>query len=153
MRFFRCPILVGLACIALPAFAQGVPGDDQSIEELLIGSWDVAIREFEYENTKVRQTDGVFHVTGRLPDGTYTVLVTIATHISNLDESDRPHPACDGKSECVQNGATEAIGVYSNGKFRVDYYGENWLDDVFTVSGRKMSGKDLNGPIFMTKTR
>ncbi len=150
MRLPQFLILVGLSCASLPVFAQA---DDQSIEQLLIGSWDVAIREFEYENTKVRQTDGVFHVTGRLPDGTYTVLVTIATHISNLDESDRPHPACDGKPKCVQNGATEAIGVYSNGKFRVDYYGENWLDDVFTVSGRQMSGKDLNGPIFMTKTR
>lgn len=153
MQLFRIFTLACLACAAGPSLAQGVPADQQSIEKLLIGSWEVAIREFEYENTKVTQTDGILHVTGRLPDGTYTVLVTIATHISNLDGSDRPHPACEGKPKCVQNGATEAIGVYSNGKFRVDYYGENWLDDVFTISGRKMSGKDLNGPIFMTKVR
>lgn len=153
MRSFRFLGIIGTALIALSAHAQGVPAGEQSVEKLLMGTWNVAIREFEYENTKVRQTDGVFHVTGRLPDGTYTVLVTIATHISNLDGSDRPHPACEGKSKCVQNGATEAIGVYSNGRFRVDYYGENWLDDLFTVSGHKMSGKDLNGPIFMTKVR
>lgn len=153
MRFFRNIGLTLLALSTAPALGQGVPGDDQSIEKLLLGSWDVANREFEYDNTKVVQTDGVLHVTDRLPDGTYTVLVTIATNISNLDGSDRPHPACNGESKCVQNGATEAIGVYSNGKFRVDYYGDNWLDDVFTVSGRKMSGKDLNGPIYMTKSR
>lgn len=130
-----------------------VAQDDQSIEDLLLGSWDVAIREYEYDNAKVRQTDGVIHVTGRLPDGTYTVLVTISTHITAKEGSERPIPACEGKTECVQHGATEGIGVYSNGKFRIDYYGDNWLDDVFTIDGNTMSGADLNGPIYLTKSK
>lgn len=134
-------------------YAGTTQADEQSIEDLLLGSWDVAIREYEYDNAVVRQTDGVIHVTGRLQDGTYTVLVTISTHITAKEGNERPIPACEGKSECVQHGATEGIGVYSNGKFRIDYYGDNWLDDVFTIDGNTMSGADLNGPIYLTKSK
>lgn len=123
-----------------------------SIEDLLIGSWKVADREFDVENMSVRQTGGVVHVTERLPDGTFLVLVTISTHLSNKDGSDRPLPECDGKKECIHAGATEAVGVYSNGRFSIDYYGENWYDDVFTIDGTTMSGRDPNGSIHLTKT-
>ena len=159
MRSRRCLSTTGLLAAALAvialyaslAIAQDVPSDDASVEKLLLGTWLVDDREFEFDDTKIHHRDGIFHITARLADGTYSVLVTIATHISNRDGSDRPHRACDGKPTCIQNGATEGIGVYSNGRFRVDYYGENWIDDVFTVSGRTMSGRDLNGPIFMRK--
>ena len=46
---------------------------------------------------------------------------------------------------------TEGIGRYVAGRFMIDYYGENWYDDVFTISGLTMSGRDPNGPIYMEK--
>lgn len=151
MRLLLTWLCVALMAVAAPAYAQDNSPDDQSIEALLLGSWDVAIREFEIDNTQVRQTDGVIHVTARLPDGTYSVLVTMSSHVSNINGGDRPIPACEGEPKCVQNSATEGIGIYSNGRFSIDYYGENWLDDVFTIKGNTMSGRDLNGPIFLTK--
>ena len=132
---------VTLAFVAAPGYGQDDAPDDQSIEDLLLGSWDVAIREFEIDNAHVRQTDGVVHVTARLPDGTYTVLVTMSSHVSNSNGGDRPLAACEGKPKCVQNSATEGVGIYTNGRFSIDYYGDNWLDDVFTISGNTMSGQ------------
>ena len=144
-------LFAGRSVYAQSDSSSGDSQGEQSIEDLLLGSWDVADREFDVENTSVRQTDGVIHITERLPDGTFLVLVTISTHIGNKDGSDRPLPECDGKKECVHAGATEAVGVYSNGRFLIDYYGENWYDDVFTIDGTTMSGSDPNGPIRLTK--
>ena len=144
-------LLVGGPAPAQSDAVEGGPSTNASIEELLLGSWNVDDREFEIDGVAVRQTGGVIHVTERLPDGSFLVLVTISTHLSNKDGSDRPLPECDGKTACVHAGATEAVGIYSNGRFSIDYYGENWYDDVFTIRGTTMSGRDPNGPIRLTK--
>lgn len=154
---FPMRVVISILCLmVLLASGAGYAQTDASsqsasIEDILIGSWKVADREFEADGIAVRQTGGVIHITERMPDGTYLVLVTISTHLSNRDGSDRPLPECDGKKECVHAGATEAVGVYSNGRFLIDYYGENWYDDVFTIDGATMSGRDPNGPIRLTK--
>ncbi len=38
-----------------------------------------------------------------------------------------------------------------NDKLFNDWISEGWIDDVFTISGNKMSGDDGNGPIKLTK--
>jgi hypothetical protein len=35
--------------------------------------------------------------------------------------------------------------------FYVDWLGENWRDDVFTVSGNRMTGDDGNGVLDFTR--
>ncbi len=154
---FPVRAVISILCLMVllvnaPGHAQTASSENTSIEDLLLGSWKVADREFDVGNTAVRQTGGVIHITERLPDGTFLVLVTISTHLSNKDGSERPLPECDGRKECVHAGATEAVGVYSNGRFSIDYYGENWYDDVFTIDGTTMSGRDPNGPIHLTKS-
>lgn len=145
-------LLAGTLAHAQSDSSSTYPPKNQSVEELLLGSWNVAVREFDFENVAIRQTGGVIHITERLPDGTFLVLVTLSNHVSNKDGSDRPLAECDGEKECVRASATEGIGVYSNGRFLIDYFGENWMDDVFTISGTTMSGRDANGPIHLTKS-
>lgn len=124
--------------------------DPGSAEKLLLGSWRVAEREFEFGNVIVRHTDGVIHIKGRKDDGTYNVLVTLKNNLTSKSGDD-PLPECDGKTECIQSSATEAVGIYSNGRFLIDYFSENWYDDVFRISGTTMRGQDRNGPIVLTK--
>ena len=126
--------------------------DSRSIEALMLGTWVVEDREFESAGVVTRQIEGTVHITDRNPDGTYTVLVTLSTHFKKRDGRKGPLLECDGKNECVRASATEGVGVYSNGRFTIDYYAENWYDDVFTVSGSTMRGRDRNGPIVLRKS-
>ena len=144
----RCLIAVLAASGAAQALAQAA-GDP--IEELLLGTWSVAERRIEYENAVVRQVGGKIHIADRNPDGTYRVLVRMSSHIANKDGSPGTPIQCNGEEECVIASATEGIGVYSNGRFFIDYAAENWYDDVFRIDGLTMSGRDPNGPIFLEK--
>ncbi len=144
----RCLIAVLAASGAAQVLAQAA-GDP--IEELLLGTWSVAERRIEYENAVVRQVGGKVHIADRNPDGTYRVLVRMSSHIATKDGSPGSPIECNGEEECVIASATEGIGVYSNGRFFIDYSAENWYDDVFKIDGLTMSGRDPNGPILLEK--
>ncbi len=151
--FARCVAACWLAlAVTTPTDAQSRgSAADHTIEELLLGTWIVQDREFEVGDVLVRHIDGKIHVADRKPDGTYTVLVTLSSHFRAKDGSGAPLPECDGKPECILASGTEGVGVYTNGRFFIDYFGENWIDDLFTISDFTMRGWDVNGPIVLTK--
>ena len=75
----------------------------------------------------------------------------MTTHIKVKEGRDGSFIDCQGKDECTISSGTEGIGRYVAGRFMIDYFGENWYDDVFTIDGLTMSGADPNGPIFLEK--
>lgn len=125
--------------------------DDELIENLLVGTWLVEERVLEFANATARQINGKVHITERNDDGTYRVLVTLSTHLKVREGEEGDFVDCQGKDECTTSSATEGVGRYVAGRFMIDYYAENWYDDVFTVSGLTMNGADPNGPIILRK--
>ena len=125
--------------------------DDQSIDDLLIGTWIVQERILEFANATARQINGKVHITERNDDGTYRVLVTLSTHLKKREGEEGEFVDCQGKDECTTSSGTEGVGRYVAGRFMIDYFADNWYDDVFTVSGLTMNGRDPNGPIVLEK--
>ena len=144
--YVLCAMLLGVS----PGSAQA-QDEDQSIEDLLLGTWLVEERVLEFANATARQINGKVHITERNDDGTYRVLVTLSTHLKKREGEEGQFVDCQGKDECTTSSATEGVGRYVAGRFMIDYYAENWYDDVFTIDGLTMNGADPNGPIVLQK--
>lgn len=143
------PIVLLAACMFIVGVARGA--DDPSMEEILIGVWKVEPRTIKRDNYIRYNEEGTFSITERLPDGRYVVIVRVTNRII----ADVPGliniPGCEDKKECTYDDATEGIGSSFRSAFYVDYFADNWIDDLFTVKGNVMTADDGNGPIKMVK--
>jgi hypothetical protein len=135
-----------LIAISASSFAQ-------NYEQQILGEWKMAPRILERIGVEFHQEDASIFISEKLPDGTFRVISHMTTRAVADDERLLDRPECEGKTECIYDDASEGIGRLINGKLFIDWISEGWIDDVFTISGDKMSGDDGNGPIRLTKVK
>ena len=123
----------------------------QSLEQQILGEWKMELRILRSPGVEYHQEDASIFVIEKLPDGTFRVLSHMTTRAVADSENLLDRPECEGKTVCIYDDASEGIGRLINGKLFIDWISEGWIDDVFTISGNKMSGDDGNGPIKLTK--
>lgn len=125
----------------------------QTIEQQILGEWTMELRILRSPGVEYYQEDASIFVIEKLPDGTFRVLSHMTTRAVADSENLLDRPECEGKTVCIYDDASEGIGRLINGKLFIDWISEGWIDDVFTISGNKMSGDDGNGPIRLTKAQ
>lgn len=125
----------------------------QSLDEQILGEWQMELRILDFPGVKYHQEEASIFISERLPDGTFRIISHITTRAVADSEDLLLRPECEGKSECIYDDGSEGIGRLINGKLFVDWISEGWIDDVFTISGNKMTGDDGNGPIRLTKVQ
>jgi len=123
----------------------------QSIDEQILGEWKMELRILKRIGVDFYQEDASIFIIEKLPDGTFRVISHMTTRAVADDERLLDRPECEGKTECIYDDASEGVGRLINGKLFIDWISEGWIDDVFTISGDKMSGDDGNGPIKLTR--
>lgn len=122
-----------------------------SLEETLLGVWKMEPRILRGANFVSYQEEATMSITERMPDGRYLVIVRMTSRIVTDVEGAINVPGCEDKTECFIDDATEGIGSSFRSAFYVDYYADNWIDDLFTVKGNVMDADDGNGPIRFNK--
>ena len=144
------PELFSLAVFLLPCGV--VHGQESSsIEETLLGVWEMEPRILRRVNYVAYQEDATISISERMPDGRYMVLARMTTRVVAEVEGAINIPGCEDKKECIFDDATEGIGSSFRSAFYVDYFAANWIDDLFTIKGNVMTGDDGNGPIKLIK--
>ena len=121
------------------------------MEETLLGVWKMEPRILRGANFTSYQEEATMSITERMPDGRYLVIVRMTSRIVTDQEGLMNIPGCEDKTECFIDDATEGIGSSFRSAFYVDYYADNWIDDLFTVKGNVMDADDGNGPIRFNK--
>lgn len=130
--------------LAISSFAQ-------DLDEQILGEWQMELRILDFPGVKYHQEEASIFISEKLPDGTFRIISHITTRAVADSEYLLLRPECEGKTECIYDDGSEGIGRLINGRLFVDWFSEGWIDDVFTISGDKMSGDDGNGPIRLTK--
>ena len=130
--------------LAISSFAQ-------DLDEQILGEWQMELRILDFPGVKYHQEEASIFISEKLPDGTFRIISHITTRAVADNEYLLLRPECEGKTECIYDDGSEGIGRLINGRLFVDWFSEGWIDDVFTISGDKMSGDDGNGPIRLTK--
>jgi len=125
--------------------------ESHTIEETLLGVWKMEPRILRRANYVAYQEDATIAITGRMPDGRYTVIARMTTRVVTDVAGAIKIPGCEDKKECIFDDATEGIGSSFRSAFYVDYFSPNWIDDLFTVKGNVMTADDGNGPIKLIK--
>ena len=138
------------ATFILP-FAAAYAQDSNSMEENLLGVWKMEPRILRRENFVSYQEEATVSITERLPDGRYLVIARMTSRVVTDVEGALNIPGCEDKTECIYDDATEGLGSSFRSAFYVDYFAENWIDDLFTVKGNVMTADDGNGPIKLIK--
>jgi hypothetical protein len=123
----------------------------QSLDEQILGEWRMELRILKRSGVVFYQEEASIFFIEKLPDNTFRVMSHITTRAVADSEHLLDRPECEGKTECYYDDGSEGIGTLINGKLFVDWNSQGWIDDVFTISGNKMSGDDGNGPIKLTK--
>lgn len=124
----------------------------QSLDEQVLGEWKMELRILDFPGVKYHQEEASIFISEKMADGSFRVISHITTRAVGESEELLPlRPECEGKTECIYDDGSEGIGRLINGKLFVDWISEGWIDDVFTISGNKMTGDDGNGPIRLTK--
>lgn len=124
---------------------------NNSMEETLLGVWKMEPRILRGANFVSYQEEATMSITERMPDGRYLVIVRMTSRIVTNVEGAINVPGCEDKTECFVDDATEGIGSSFKSAFYVDYFADNWIDDLFTVKGNVMDADDGNGPIRFNK--
>jgi len=135
-------------CLLLAASASSFT---QDLDEQILGEWKMELRILDFPGVKYHQEEASIFISEKLPDGTFRIISHITTRAVADSEYLLLRPECEGKTECIYDDGSEGIGRLINGRLFVDWFSEGWIDDVFTISGNKMSGDDGNGPIRLTK--
>ncbi len=130
--------------LAISSFAQ-------DLDEQILGEWQMELRILDFPGVKYHQEEASIFISEKLPDGTFRIISHITTRAVADSEYLLLRPECEGKTECIYDDGSEGVGRLINGRLFVDWFSEGWIDDVFTISGDKMSGDDGNGPIRLTK--
>ena len=125
--------------------------DREAIEETLLGVWKMEPRILQRDNYVAYQEEAIISITERMPDGRYMVIARMTSRVVADFEGLINIPGCEDKTECVFDDATEGIGSSFRSAFYIDYFAENWIDDLFTVKGNVMTADDGNGPIKLIK--
>lgn len=123
----------------------------QNIEEQILGEWRMELRILKSPGVEYYQEEASIFIIEKMPDSTFRIISHITTRAVADDERLLDRPECEGKTECIFDDGSEGVGRLINGKLFIDWISEAWIDDVFTISGNKMSGDDGNGPIKLTK--
>ncbi len=139
---------ITIACLLITATAWSLA---QNLEQHILGEWKMELRVLRFPGVNYYQEDASIFITEKMPDGTFRIISRITTRAVADNENLLLRPECRGKTECVYDDASEGIGRLIDGKLFVDWLSEGWIDDVFTISGDKMTGDDGNGPINLTK--
>lgn len=135
------------------SIAAGGMSFAQNLDEQILGEWKMDLRILKTFGVEYYQQDASIFIIEKLPDGTFRVISHMTTRAVADSEHLLDRPECEGKTECIYDDASEGVGTLVNGKFFIDWISEGWIDDVFTISGNKMSGDDGNGPIKLTKVQ
>ena len=125
--------------------------DNPSMEETLLGVWKMEPRILQRNNYVAYQEEATISITERMPDGRYLVIARMTSRVVADVEGLIDVPGCENKKECIFDDATEGIGSSFRSAFYIDYYADNWIDDLFTVKGDVMTADDGNGPIKLIK--
>jgi hypothetical protein len=136
------------ACLLLAASLSSLA---QSLDEQILGEWKMELRILDFPGVKYHQEEASIFISEKNPDGTFRIISHITTRAVADSEYLLVRPECEGKTECIYDDGSEGIGRLINGKLFIDWISEGWIDDVFTISGNKMTGDDGNGPIRLTK--
>lgn len=135
-------------CLLLAVSASSIA---QDLGEQILGEWRMDLRILDFPGVMYHQEEASLFVSEKMPDGTFRIISHITTRAVADSEFLLLRPECEGKTECIYDDGSEGIGRLINGKLFIDWISEGWIDDVFTISGNKMSGDDGNGPIRLTK--
>ena len=103
------------------------------------------------ENFVAYQEEATISITERMPDGRYMVIARMTSRVVADVAGLIDIPGCENKKECIFDDATEGIGSSFRSAFYIDYFADNWIDDLFTVKGNVMTADDGNGPIRLIK--
>ena len=136
------------ACLLIVASALSFA---QNLEDKILGEWRMELRILDFPGVIYHQEEASIFISEKYPDGTFRIISHITTRAVADNEGLLIRPECEGKTECIYDDGSEGIGRLINGKLYIDWISESWIDDVFTISGNKMSGDDGNGPIRLTK--
>ena len=147
---WRNPLYTAIFCGYVMLLGSG-PTWTQSAEPKVPGEWRMDLRILKSQGLALSQRDIILFVSDESPDGTYRVLTHLTTDAVADDENRLSRPECKGKMECTYDDASEGIGRLIGDKFYIDWLDDAWIDDVFTISGNKMTGDDGNGPLDFTK--
>ena len=120
-------------------------------EDTLLGVWKMEPRILRRENFIAYQEEATISITERMPDGRYMVIARMTSRVVADVEGLIDIPGCEDKKECIFDDATEGIGSSFRSAFYIDYFADNWIDDLFTVKGNVMTANDGNGPIRLIK--
>jgi hypothetical protein len=142
---------VFLLAIFLLPFEAANGQDSKSIEETLLGVWEMEPRILRRVNFVIYQEEATIAITERMEDGRYRVIARMTSRTVADVAGLINIPGCEDKLECIFDDATEGIGSSFRSAFYIDYFGANWIDDLFTVKGNVMTGDDGNGPIKLIK--
>jgi hypothetical protein len=140
-----------LSAVLLLASGSVYPQESNSLEETLLGVWKMEPRILKGGNFVSYQEEATMSITERMPDGRYLVIVRMTSRIVTDEEGLMNVPGCEEKTECFIDDATEGIGSSFRSAFYIDYFADNWIDDLFTVKGNVMDADDGNGPIRFNK--
>jgi len=121
------------------------------MEETLLGVWEMEPRILKRVNFTIYQEEATIAITERMEDGRYMVIARMTSRTVTDVAGAINIPGCEDKLECIYDDATEGIGSSFRSAFYIDYFGANWIDDLFTVRGNVMTGDDGNGPIKLIK--
>ena len=135
-------------CLLIAASASAYA---QGLAQQILGEWKMELRILRSPGVEYHQEDASVFVIEKLPDGTFRVLSHMTTRAIADSKGLLVRPECEGKTVCIYDDASEGIGRLINGRLFIDWISEGWIDDVFTISGNKMSGDDGNGPIRLTR--
>jgi hypothetical protein len=142
---------LSLLCTILLPFVAAYGQDSKSMEETLLGVWKMEPRILRRDNFVSYQEEATISITERMPDGRYLVIARMTSRVVADIEGAFNIPGCEDKKECIYDDATEGIGSSFRSAFYIDYFAENWIDDLFTVKGNVMTADDGNGPIVLIK--
>lgn len=123
----------------------------QDTSSQIQGEWRMDLRVRNLPGLTYNQTDITLIVSDKEPDGSYRVLTHFTMHAIAASENRLSRPECRGKKECRYDDGSEGMGRLIGNKFYIDWLDEGWIDDVFTLTGNKMTGDDGNGPLEFTK--
>lgn len=143
---FGAPLLLTWSMLLWPDLS-GAQDNKLQIQ----GEWRMELRTVKSPGIVSDQQEITLIISDKTAEGMYVVLAYVTIHavMDGVDLLARPE--CEGKSECTFSDGSEGVGRLIGNKFYIDWVDEAWIDDVFTVSGNKMTGDDGNGPINLTR--
>lgn len=142
----RTGISIGLIC-GLTCHFGAQSSWAQTAAPDILGEWRMDERVHRSTRVAYHERDLRIFVLDQRDDGTYRVIATVTVEAVADREDILSRPECRGKKECTYDNASEGIGRLVGNTFYVDWIDEAWIDDVYTITGDRMTGDDGNAPL------